>query len=36
MNSVRNVFGVVMLAMAIWLIGPVIPPALKMGLWRRL
>jgi thiol:disulfide interchange protein DsbD len=36
MNSVRNVFGVVMLAMAIWLIGPVIPPTLKMGLWATL
>ncbi len=36
MTAVRNVFGVIMLAMAIWLIGPVIPPAVQMGLWGAL
>lgn len=36
MVAVRNVFGVIMLGMAIWLIGPVIPPALQVGLWGGL
>lgn len=36
MNAIRNFFGVVMLGMAIWLIGPVIPPALQMALWAAL
>jgi thioredoxin:protein disulfide reductase len=36
MNAVRNFFGVVMLGMAVWLIGPVIPPGLQMGLWAAL
>ncbi|MCX7627411.1 MAG: protein-disulfide reductase DsbD [Methylophilaceae bacterium] len=36
MNGVRNFFGVVMLGMALWLIAPVIPPALYMGLWAAL
>ena len=36
MNAVRNFFGVVMLGMAIWIIGPVIPKALQMVLWAAL
>ncbi len=36
MNTVRNFFGIVMLGMAIWLIAPVIPMALQMGLWATL
>ena len=36
MNAVRNFFGVLMLGMAIWLVGPVIPPALQMGLYAAL
>jgi len=36
MNAVRNFFGVVMLGMAVWLIGPVIPAGLQMGLWAAL
>jgi len=36
MNAVRNFFGVVMLGMAVWLIGPVIPSALQMALWAAL
>lgn len=36
MNGVRNFFGVVMLGMAIWLIGPVIPVQLQMGLYALL
>lgn len=36
MNDVRNFFGVVMLGMAIWLIGPVIPAPLQLGLWAAL
>lgn len=36
MNAVRNLFGVVMLAMAVWLIGPVIPAPLQLGLWSAL
>lgn len=36
MNSVRNFFGVVMLGMAIWIIGPVIPASVQMVLWAAL
>jgi thiol:disulfide interchange protein DsbD len=36
MTVVRNLFGVLMLAMAIWLIAPVIPVAVQMGLWALL
>lgn len=36
MNAVRNFFGVVMLGMAIWLIGPVIPAPLQLALWAAL
>ncbi len=36
MNVVRNFFGVVMLGMAIWIIAPVIPVAVQMGLWSAL
>lgn len=36
MNAVRNTFGVIMLGMAIWLIGPVIPPQLQIGLYAAL
>jgi thiol:disulfide interchange protein DsbD len=36
MNTVRNFFGVLMLAMAIWLITPVIPTGVTMGLWAAL
>ncbi len=36
MNSVRNLFGVIMLAMAIWLISPLLPIAWQLGLWATL
>ena len=36
MNAVRNFFGVIMLGMAIWLVGPVIPATLQMGLYAAL
>lgn len=36
MNAVRNFFGVLMLGMAVWILGPVIPKALQMGLWAAL
>lgn len=36
MNAVRNFFGVVMLGMAIWIISPVIPVSVQMGLWAAL
>jgi thiol:disulfide interchange protein DsbD len=36
MNAVRNFFGVLMLGMAVWLIGPVIPAALQMALYAAL
>jgi thiol:disulfide interchange protein DsbD len=36
MTTVSNLFGVLMLAMAIWLISPVIPVAVQMGLWALL
>jgi thiol:disulfide interchange protein DsbD len=36
MTIVRNLFGVLMLAMAIWLISPVIDVGVQMGLWALL
>ena len=36
MTVVRNLFGVMMLGMAIWIVSPVIPAALEMGLWGAL
>jgi thiol:disulfide interchange protein DsbD len=36
MNTVRQFFGVIMLGMAIWLIGPVIPAPLQLALWSAL
>lgn len=36
MNSVRNLFGVVMLAMAVWLISPIIPMSVQLALWAAL
>ncbi len=36
MNAVRNFFGVVMLGMASWLVGPVIPGPLQMALYAAL
>jgi thioredoxin:protein disulfide reductase len=36
MNAVRNFFGVLMLGMAIWLISPVIPVNVQLGLWAIL
>jgi thiol:disulfide interchange protein DsbD len=33
MESVKRLFGVLMLAMAIWLVSPVIPPVAQMLLW---
>jgi thiol:disulfide interchange protein DsbD len=36
MNAVRNFFGVLMLAMAIWLISPVMPSGVVMALWAVL
>lgn len=36
MNAVRNFFGVLMLAMAIWLISPVIPTNVQLALWATL
>jgi thiol:disulfide interchange protein DsbD len=36
MNTVRNFFGVVMLGMAVWLVGPVIPASVQMALWATL
>lgn len=36
MNAVRNIFGVIMLGVAIWLISPVIPLAVQMALWAAL
>ena len=36
MNHVRQVFGVLMLGVAIWLIAPVIPAALQLLLWAAL
>ncbi|MCE9632682.1 MAG: protein-disulfide reductase DsbD [Methylophilales bacterium] len=36
MTVVRNLFGIMMLGMAIWLVSPVIPVAAQMGLWGAL
>ncbi len=36
MNGVRNFFGVLMIAMAIWLISPVIPTGVTFALWASL
>jgi thiol:disulfide interchange protein DsbD len=36
MNAVRNLFGVLMLGMAVWLIAPVIPMSVQMILWAAL
>lgn len=36
MNAVRNLFGVVMLGMAVWLIAPLIPMSVQLGLWAAL
>jgi len=36
MNAVRNFFGVVMLAMAVWLLAPLLPSALQLMLWAAL
>ncbi len=36
MESVKRLFGVLMLAMAIWLVSPVLPPVAEMLLWAAL
>lgn len=36
MNAVRSFFGVVMLAMAVWLVSPLLPAALQLLLWAAL
>jgi len=36
MNAVRNFFGVLLLAMAVWLISPLIPMGIAMALWATL
>lgn len=36
MNAVRNLFGVLMLGVALWLITPIIPISLQMALWAAL
>jgi thiol:disulfide interchange protein DsbD len=36
MNVVRNFFGVVLMAMAIWLVSPLIPMGVAMALWAAL
>jgi len=36
MESVKRLFGVLMLAMAIWLVSPVLPPLAQMLLWAAL
>lgn len=36
MNAVRNFFGVLLLAMAIWLISPLIPAGAAMAMWAAL
>jgi thiol:disulfide interchange protein DsbD len=36
MNAVRNFFGVVMLAMAVWLVSPLLPAAVQLLLWAGL
>jgi thiol:disulfide interchange protein DsbD len=36
MNAVRNLFGVLMLGVAVWLIAPVIPMQVQLALWAAL
>ncbi|WP_047535322.1 protein-disulfide reductase DsbD [Methylotenera sp. N17] len=36
MNAVRQLFGVLMLGVAVWLIGPIIPMNLQLALWAAL
>jgi len=36
MNAVRNLFGVLMLGVALWLISPLIPMGIQMALWAAL
>lgn len=36
MNAVRNLFGVLMLAVALWLITPIIPISVQLALWSAL
>ncbi|MFC5512949.1 protein-disulfide reductase DsbD [Massilia jejuensis] len=36
MEAVKRFFGVLMLAMALWLVSPVLPPLLQMALWAAL
>lgn len=36
MNAVRNLFGVLMLGVALWLISPLIPMSIQMALWAAL
>ncbi|MBC7453538.1 MAG: protein-disulfide reductase DsbD [Massilia sp.] len=36
MDAVKRFFGVLMLAMALWLVSPVLPSALQMALWSAL
>ncbi len=36
MNAVRNLFGVLMLGVAVWLITPIIPMNIQMALWAAL
>ncbi len=36
MDAVKRFFGVLMLAMALWLVSPVLPAALQMALWAAL
>jgi thiol:disulfide interchange protein DsbD len=36
MNAVRNLFGVLMLGVAVWLIAPVIPMQMQLALWAAL
>jgi thiol:disulfide interchange protein DsbD len=36
MNAVKRFFGVLMLAMALWLVSPVLPALLQMALWAAL
>jgi len=36
MNAVRNLFGVLMIGVAVWLITPIIPVSLQLALWAAL
>ena len=36
MEAVKRFFGVLMLGMAVWLVSPVLPPLVQMGLWAAL